>query len=140
VGDKCRPKYFEVQKLNVQLGEKREVSFYWQESYEQYHSVCLTNGLFYISNSEQLAWVSLNRNKAVIFPPMNNIYSSLAYLSMNYGSQTKLLKFSTFTLYEILVPATNPKYPLMMSKFAEISDVWFPAMSTFKFRDNLFDS
>jgi len=25
VGDKCRPKFFGVQKLNVQLGEKREV-------------------------------------------------------------------------------------------------------------------
>ena len=70
---------------------------------------------------------------------MKNIYSSLAYLSMNYGSQTKILKYSTFTLYEILVPATNPKYLLMTSKFAEISDVWFLDYSRFRFRDNAFD-
>ena len=32
VGDKCMPKYFGARKLAVQLGEKREVQFYWQES------------------------------------------------------------------------------------------------------------
>jgi hypothetical protein len=29
VGDRCRPKYFGARKINVRLGEKKEVLFYW---------------------------------------------------------------------------------------------------------------
>jgi len=32
IGDRCKPKYFGARKLAVQLGEKRRVRFYWQES------------------------------------------------------------------------------------------------------------
>jgi len=32
VGDKCMPKYIGARQLAVQLGEKRQVKFYWQES------------------------------------------------------------------------------------------------------------
>jgi hypothetical protein len=51
VGDKCTPKYFGSRKLAVQLGEKRQVHFYWQESEEEYHSTCLSIGIFFIQNS-----------------------------------------------------------------------------------------
>ena len=70
VGDRCRPKYLGARKLNVRLGERREVKFYWQESYAEYFSACLSKGFFYIQNMELLDWVDIGNNKglAVIFP------------------------------------------------------------------------
>ena len=42
VGNKCRPKYLGARKLSLKLGEKREITFYWQKSYIEYFSTCLT--------------------------------------------------------------------------------------------------
>jgi hypothetical protein len=52
VGDRCKPKYFGARKLDVQLGEMRQVEFYWQESVEKYLSMCQSKGLFYLQNPE----------------------------------------------------------------------------------------
>ena len=75
VGDKCIPKYFGSRKLAVQLGEKRQVQFYWQESEEEYHSTCLSIGLFFIQNPEQLDWVDVVGKKAALFPGFSTVYS-----------------------------------------------------------------
>jgi len=91
VGDKCMPKYFGSLKLAVQLGEKRQVQFYWQESEEEYHSMCLSIGLFFIQNPEQLDWVNVVGKVAAIFPGFSEVYSSLAYLSMSYRTKTSIL-------------------------------------------------
>ena len=78
------PKYLGSRKLAVQLGEKRQVQFYWQESEEEYHSACLSIGLFFIQNPEQLDWVDVVGKKAALFPGFSEVYSSFAYLSMSY--------------------------------------------------------
>jgi len=75
VGDKCMPKYLGSRKLAVQLGEKRQVQFYWQESEEEYHSTCLSIGLFSIQNPEQLDWVDVVGKKAALFPGFSAGYS-----------------------------------------------------------------
>jgi hypothetical protein len=85
------PKYFGSLKLAVQLGEKRQVQFYWQESEEEYHSMCLSIGLFFIQNPEQLDWVNVVGKVAAIFPGFSEVYSSLAYLSMSYRTKTSIL-------------------------------------------------
>jgi hypothetical protein len=99
VGDKCIPKYFGARKLAVQLGEKRQVRFYWQESLAEYHSACLSIGLFFIQNPEQLDWIHVVGKVAIIFPGFSAVYSSLTYLSMSYRTQTLILTFSPFRLY-----------------------------------------
>ena len=99
VGDACRPKYFGARKLSVKLGEKREVQFYWQESYADYYTTCLSKGIFYLLNSGNLHWVVVGGNRAILFPGIENVYSSLSCLSISYRGQTKLLKFSIFVLY-----------------------------------------
>ena len=45
IGDVCSPKYLLARTLNLQLGEKRVVKFYWQDSYQDYFEICLTEGL-----------------------------------------------------------------------------------------------
>ena len=136
VGDKCMPKYLGSRKLAVQLGEKRQVQFYWQESEEEYHSACLSIGLFFIQNPEQLVWVDVVDKKATLFPGFSAVYSSLAYLSMSYQTQTFILNLSPFRLYPIPLTPSAPTYPPITSKFADISAAWLPANSTFKFSDN----
>ena len=88
VGDECRPKYFGAQKLSVRLGEKREVLFYWQESPEEYVSACRPSGFFYVTNPEQLEWVGIGSNSAIIYPRTRNIFSTISYLSMDYKHKT----------------------------------------------------
>ena len=139
VGDKCMPKYLGSRKLAVQLGEKRQVQFYWQESEEEYHSTCLSIGLFFIQNPEQLVWVDVVGKKAALFPGFSEVYSSLAYLSMSYQTQTFILNLSPFRLYPIPFPPSAPTYPPITSKFADISEALLPANSTFKFSDNYYD-
>jgi hypothetical protein len=108
VGDMCRPRFFGAEKLSVRLGEKRQVQFYWQESYTKYWSTCLSKGLFYIQNSGKLKWVVVDGKRATIFPGFENVYSSLSYLSMSYRGETKLLRFSIFRLYSMPTLPTNP--------------------------------
>ena len=139
VGDKCMPKYLGSRKLAVQLGEKRQVHFYWQESEEEYHSTCLSIGLFFIQNPEQLDWVDVVGKKAALFPGFSAVYSSLAYLSMSYQTQTFILNLSPFILYPIPFPPSDPPYPTITSKFGDISAAWLPANSTFKFYNNYHD-
>jgi len=136
VGDGCRPKYFGSRKLSVQLGEKRLVQFYWQESEEEYHSMCSSIGLFFIQNLEQLDWVDVVGQKAALFPGFSEVYSSFAYLSMSYQTETFILNLSPFRLYPIPFPPSAPIYPTITSKFADISEALLPANSTFKFCDN----
>ena len=139
VGDKCMPKYLGSRKLAVQLGEKRQVQFYWQESEEEYHFTCLSIGLFFIQNPEQLDWVDVVGKKAALFPGFSAVYSSFAYLSMSYQTQTFILNLSPFRLYPIPFPPSAPQFPPITSKFADISAAWLPANSTFKFSDNYYD-
>jgi len=110
VGDKCMPKYFGARQLAVQLGEKRQVQFYWQESEEEYHSKCLSIGLFFIQNPEQLDWVDVTGKKATLFPGFSEVYSSLTYLSMSYQTQTFILNLSPFRLYPIPFPPSDSPY------------------------------
>ena len=137
VGDRCRPKYFGARKLSLRLGEKRQVKFYWQTSHEDYFSVCLSKGLFYAHNTEQLAWVEVFRNNgtASMNPSTDNIYSSDHFLSLTYGSETKVIKFSILQLYNIPT-AIDSSYPLITSNFSAVSDTWLPTHSKFKFSDN----
>jgi len=140
VGDKCMPKYLGSRKLAVQLGEKRQVQFYWQESEEEYHSTCLSIGLFFIQNPEQLDWVDLVGKEAVLIPGFSSVYSSLTYLSMSYRTQTHILYLSPVRLYSVPFPTSAPPYPLpIKSKFGDISESWLTANSTFKFSTNIFD-
>jgi len=99
IGDKCIPKYFGARKLAVQLGDKRQVQFYWQESLAEYHSACLSIGLFFIQNPEQLDWIHVVGKVALIFPGFSTVYSSVTYLSMSYRTQTLILTLSPFRLY-----------------------------------------
>ena len=133
------PKYFGARKLAVQLGEKRQVQFYWQESEEEYHSTCLSIGLFFIQNPEQLVWVDVVGKKAALFPGFSEVYSSFAYLSMSYQTETFILNLSPFRLYPIPFPPSAPQYPPIISKFGDISEALLPASSTFIFSDNLYD-
>ena len=139
VGDKCVPKYFGSRKLAVQLGEKRQVRFYWQESEEEYRSVCLSIGLFFIQNPEQLAWIHVVGKEAALFPGFSGVYSSFAYLSINYRTQTLILSISPFRLYSIPSPPSDPLYRSITSKFADISEAWLSTDSTFKFYDSYMD-
>jgi len=83
----------------VQLGDKRQVQFYWQESLAEYHSACLSIGLFFIQNPEQLDWIHVVGKVALIFPGFSTVYSSVTYLSMSYRTQTLILTLSPFRLY-----------------------------------------
>ena len=141
VGDKCRPKLFGGRKLSLQLGQEREVKFYWQKDYAEYFKVCLYKGLYYIQNTEQLDWVEVVRNNGTVqmYPRIENIYSSVFYISMYYGDATKVLTFSIFLLYSMPDPVLNPTFPLITSNFTDISDTWLPANSKFTFSDNYQD-
>ena len=50
VGDVCSPKYLLAQILNLILGEKRVLKFYWQDSYQDYFKICVRKGLIAVSN------------------------------------------------------------------------------------------
>jgi hypothetical protein len=123
----------------VQLGEKRQVQFYWQESEEEYHSTCLSIGLFSIQNPEQLDWVDVVGKKAALFLGFSEVYSSLAYLSMSYQTETFILNLSPFRLYPTPFPPSAPRYLPITSKFADISEALLPANSTLTFSDNYYD-
>jgi len=123
----------------VQIGEKRQVQFYWQESQEEYHSACLSIGLFFIQNPEQLDWIQVVGKVATLFPGFSKVYSSLTYLSMSYKTQTLILNLSPFRLYPIPIPPSASTDHLIKSKFEDIAEAWLPANSTFKFSDNIFD-
>ena len=138
IGDECMPKYYGARKLAVQLGEKRQVQFYWQESKEEYLSTCLSTGLFFIQNPEQLDWVDFVGKEATLFPGFSKVYSSVAYLSISYRTQTLILVLSPFRLYSIPFPPSALLYPIITSKFEDISEAWLPANSTFKFCNNFF--
>jgi hypothetical protein len=112
------------------------VQFYWQESYTDYHSTCLSKGIFYIQNSGKLDWIIIGTKRAKIFPGFENVYSSLSYLSISYGGDTKLLKLSIFVLYQIPAPPTSTLYPLIATNFGDIEEAWLSAGSKFKFSDN----
>jgi hypothetical protein len=85
----------------MRLGEVREVTFYWQDSSAEYFFTCMTKGLFYIYDPEQLDWVKVGGKKhtAAIHPSRQKLYSSTSYISINYGKTTKVLKLSVFLLY-----------------------------------------
>jgi len=139
VGDVCRPKFFGARKLSVRLGAKQQVQFYWQESYADYYSVCLSNGLFYLHNSGQLNWVFVGGNMVTLFPDIEHVYSSLSYLSISYRGETKLLQLSIFVLYKIPAPTSHTLYPPITSSFGDIDEAWLSATSKFKFSDNVWD-
>jgi len=101
--------------------------------------VCLSIGLFFIQNPEQLDWIQVVGKGAVLFPGFSAVYSSLAYLSMSYRTQTIILILSPFRLYSIPFPPSARSYPLITSIFTDISDAWLPADSTFKFGNNEVD-
>ena len=44
-------------------------------------------------------------NKAILFPPFQDVYPSDCYLSLYYGGETLLLELSVFRLYSIPTPA-----------------------------------
>jgi len=98
--------------------------------------VCLSIGLFFILNPEQLDWVDVVGKESTIFPGFSNVYSSLAYLSISYRMENLILNLSPFRLYSIPFPPSAPPYPPITSKFADISEAWLSANSTFKFSDN----
>jgi hypothetical protein len=77
--------------------------------------------------------------EAALFPGFSEVFSSLTYLSISYRTQTLILNLSPFRLYPIPFPPSPPLSSLISSKFADISDAWLPAQSTFKFVDNFFD-
>ena len=77
--------------------------------------------------------------KAALFPGFSAVYSSFAYLSMSYQTQTFILNLSPFRLYPIPFPPSPPTDPPITSKFADISEALLPANSTFKFSDNRVD-
>ena len=129
IGDSCRPKYFGASKLSVRLGEERTVQFYWQESYAEYYSACLSKGLFYIVNSGKLSWVGTAEKEATIFPEIEQVYSSVSRLSMNYRGETKLLTLSVYRLYKIPTPPILPRFPLITSSFGDITQAWVPDLS-----------
>jgi len=67
------------------------------------------------------------------------VYSSFAYLSMSYRTQTVILVLLPFRLYPIPFLPSAPRYPPIKSKFVDISEALLPASSTFKFCDNYYD-
>jgi len=136
VGDICRPKYFGARKLSLRLGEKRKVQFDWQASDAEHYSICLSHGLFHLQNSGNLGWVTVTGNKVTLFPPIQDVYPSLSYLSLHYGGETFLLKLSPFILYTIPSPRINSNYPLITTNFADVEERWLLSRSTFKFSDN----
>ena len=77
--------------------------------------------------------------EAALFPGFSEVFSSRAYLSVSYRTQTLILNLSPFRLYPIPFPPSAPPYPPITSKFADISDAWLPANSSFKFGDNYSD-
>ena len=101
VGDPCRPKYYGVQTLSVRLGETRLVVFYWQTSFAEYFSVCLTKGFFYLKDPEALAWLDIGVNKATaaFYLSPRYLYSSDSYLEIDYKHIATILKFQIFYLY-----------------------------------------
>jgi len=101
VGDTCRPKYFGARKLALQLGQKREVQFYWQASDADHYLICLSRGLSHIQNSGQLEWMTVTGNKAAFFPDFQDLYQSNSYLSLYYRAETFLLELSVSLLYRI---------------------------------------
>jgi hypothetical protein len=58
---------------------------------------------------------------------------------MSYKTQTFILNLSPSRLYPIPFPPSAPPYPTITSKFADISEAWLPANSTFIFFDNQYD-
>jgi len=101
VGDICQPKYFGARRLSMILGEERQLTFYWQNSDALYFSTCMTKGLFYIYDPEQLDWVNVGgkQHTAEINPGRQKLYSSKSYLSINYKDSTKVLILSVELLY-----------------------------------------
>ena len=101
--------------------------------------MCLSIGLFYIQNPEQLDWIDVVGKEAALFPGFSAVYSSLAYLSMSYQTETFILNLSPFRLYPIPFPPSSRLSTLITAKFADISEAWLSAQSTFKFSDNYYD-
>jgi len=101
--------------------------------------VCLSIGLFFVQNPEQLDWVDVVGKEAALFPGFSEVYSSLAYLSISYRTKTVILKLSPFRLYSIPFPPDAPPYPPITSKFGDMSEAWLTANSKFKFSDNRAD-
>ena len=132
MGNKCRPKYFGARKLSVRLDKTRELKCYWQKSYSEYFSNCISKGLVDVSDPLQLDWVDLGTNKATaaISPSTQNIYSQVSYINITYKSATKALKFSIFSLYNIPTPIDS-EYPLITSNFTDLSEAWLASKSKF---------
>jgi len=101
--------------------------------------VCLSIGLFFIQNPEQLDWIHVVGKEATIFPGFLEVYSSLAYLSMGYRTHTLILSLSPFRLYSIPSLPSAPPYNPITSKFGDISEAWLSSDSTFKFSSNYYD-
>jgi hypothetical protein len=74
-----------------------------------------------------------------MLPIIENIYSSIYYISITYKGETKVLKFSIFLLYSIPELPINLDFPPSLSDFSKTSDAWLPADSIFKFTDNEYD-
>ena len=87
------------------------MKFYYQDSYPDHLSTCLSKGFYYIQDPQQINWITIDRSKGTVtlFPGTESLYSSISFLSMDYKDATKLLKFSMMLLYSI--PATPPELP-----------------------------
>ena len=101
---------------------------------------CRSKGLFYVNDPKQLYWVEIGAKQvaAVIQPRIENILSSVCYLTLTYRHVTKVLEFSIFYLYSI--PTAIYSDNLITSNFTSLSDAWLPANSKFKFSDNVIDA
>jgi len=113
VGDVCKPKFYGALKLNLLLGERREVRFDWQGSDADHYSACLSHGLFHVQNSGALKWVTVNGNKATFYPAFQDVYPSLSYLSLHYGGKTRLLRLLIGSLYHIPALPEILQFPLI---------------------------
>ena len=74
-----------------------------------------------------------------MLPIIENIYSSIYYISITYSGETKVLKFSIFLLYSMPELPINLNFPPSISEFSKTSDAWLPADSIFEFTDNEYD-
>ena len=83
--------------------------------------MCLSKGLFYLQNPEHLDWIDVVGKGVTINPSFEKVYSSLSYISFNYRTQTFILTLSPVRLYNIPSSPILSIYPLISSKFGDIS-------------------
>jgi hypothetical protein len=65
--------------------------------------------------------VTVTGNKAIFYPPIQDVYPSTSYISLHYGGENLLLELSVFLLYSIPTLPTNlPASPIYTPE--EIND------------------